>query len=539
MGGGLRVIGSATLLGGLIVTNGIQTDTLTSIGLVSVGADLSVANSSVINKNLSVGLDTTLSGALGVSKLATLGNGLCVTGSIQTDTMITSGDVSIGGNLNIAGAYNPTTISTNDLIVNDIRNSTASTNGAAVIVGGLGVGLDTNLGGALTVTKLATFSNGSNVIGGIEIDTLSSSGNVSVGGDLSLMGVFKPTTISTGSLVVTDNTNSLSPTSGAAVIAGGLGIGLDTYLGGTLHVVGVTNLEDGVFISGTAQSDSLTITTSLNNTGSTTITELNATNGSFSGMLDVTGISTLAALTATNVDLSGGLTVSANTSLNDLAAATGSFSNTLDVGGSTTLTCLSATNSSFSGTLDVVGVSTLKALTTTSISVTDNTTSTSPITGSLIVTGGAGLGGDVYIGNALVVTGISTLTDVSATNGSFSGTLGVVGATTLMGLNAVNGNFSGTLGGTATLQATNSGFIEINTNYNVNDLAQILFDGSSGFNTSNYGTGYSKKSLKSSLTSWIYGTKIFSLWDNDRPSKSEFFLWDLSPIQRSLYRCDR
>lgn len=62
---------------------------------------------------------------------------------------------------------------------------------------------------------------------------------------------------------------------------------------------------------------------------------------------------------------------------------------------------------------------------------------------------------DVFIGDALSVTGASTLAAVGATNGTFSGTLGVTGATTLAAVSATSGTFSSTLGvsGATTLAA--------------------------------------------------------------------------------------
>jgi fibronectin-binding autotransporter adhesin len=63
------------------------------------------------------------------------------------------------------------------------------------------------------------------------------------------------------------------------------------------------------------------------------------------------------------------------------------------------------------------------------------------------------------LSGTLGVSGASTLAGLSATTGSFSSTLGVTGATTLAGLSAITGSFSSTLGvtGAATFGSTLGG----------------------------------------------------------------------------------
>ncbi len=92
------------------------------------------------------------------------------------------------------------------------------------------------------------------------------------------------------------------------------------------------------------------------------------------------------------------------------------------------------------------------------LKITTSTNSTGTNSGALIVTGGVGIGKDLYAGGDLYIVGTSTLGVVNATSGTFSGTLGVTGTTTLGVLNATSGTFSGTLGvtGTSTLGVLNA-----------------------------------------------------------------------------------
>ena len=205
-----------------------------------------------------------------------------------------------------------------------------------------------------------------------------------------------------GALTITDTTNSTSDTTGAVKVAGGLGVELNTNLGGTLDVTGestlasatVSDLTSGrVVLAGT--SGAIEDSTNLTFDGST----LTVTGDVDTSTLQTSGEATLASATVS--DLTSGRVVLAGTSgaLEDSTNLT--FDGTsLTVTGDATITT----------TLDVNG----------QVNLNDTTQSTNATTGALIVDGGAGIAKDLNVGGNVVVTGDftvnGTLTSVNSTD---------------------------------------------------------------------------------------------------------------------------
>ena len=79
--------------------------------------------------------------------------------------------------------------------------------------------------------------------------------------------------------------------------------------------------------------------------------------------------------------------------------------------------------------------------TITSINISGTTSATSTTTGALIVAGGAGIGGSMYVGGGLSVTGIITLTNTTVSASTTTGALTVTGGAGIGG----NLNIGGTL----------------------------------------------------------------------------------------------
>ena len=316
-------------------------------------------------------------------------------------------------------------------------------------------------------------------------------------------GVFR-----TGTILLENTTAATSTTTGTLVVAGGVGIGGRIYVGGTSTFINVINAASATF-SGT-----------LGVTGTTTLRVLNATSATFSGTLGVTGTSVLNGLQATNIIASGILGVTGTsilaglTTVTNTTAATSTNTGALQVRGGVGIGgALYAQQTSYingsqiitTATLGSYGVSTITAgtdtvvsastgsvviwntstlqsitnrgsTTTNQIVITNTSTATSTQSGALQVVGGAGIGGNLYVGGISVlagvqstnivasgtlgVTGTTTLGLLNAGSATFSGTLGVTGTTTLGVLNATSATFSGTLGVTGTsvlagVQATN------------------------------------------------------------------------------------
>ena len=91
--GSLNVTNNAAVGGGLNVTGGTTTDTLTVTGNSNIQGDLTVTG------------DSKLNGKLEVTDKATLKGGLNVAGGTTTDTLTVTGDSKLNGNLEVDGTF--------------------------------------------------------------------------------------------------------------------------------------------------------------------------------------------------------------------------------------------------------------------------------------------------------------------------------------------------------------------------------------------------------------------------------------------------
>ena len=149
----------------------------------------------------------------------------------NTGSVVVLGGQGIQGNLFIGGITN----------IHSSATSISTDTGALVVGGGVGVGGsifaggDGNFGGTLIVGSTAT-----------------------VGGSISVAG----TSTFTGIAKVRDNTQAYSTGSGAFIVEGGVGIGNDLWVGGTIHgkieISSVTNI--------TTNADNIRVTSTLTDT---------------------------------------------------------------------------------------------------------------------------------------------------------------------------------------------------------------------------------------------------------------------------------
>ena len=350
-------------------------------------------------------------------KFATLATGVVVTGDTGTDT------------LTVGGGYGST--------------------GLAIAATG---NIQTN--GTLTVDGLATLN------AGIAVDTnkftvADTSGNVSTAGTLGVTGISTLGIINVSGLasldagIDVDGAFTVADTSGNVVTSGTLGVtGVSTL--GIINASGLASLDAGIDVDG-----AFTVSNSSGNIAT-------------SGTLGVTGVSTLGIINASGLaSLNGGIAVDANFTVNGTSGAT-VIGSTLNVTGTSTLVAINASGlASLDGginvnddfTVDVngnvVGVaSTFSGLTSADGGIDVNsakftvaatgatviaatTESTSSTTGALKVGGGAGIAGDLFVGENVDITG-NLVVDGTATfagNGNFTvnnsivTTLSVVGDT--------------------------------------------------------------------------------------------------------------
>ena len=215
----------------------------------------------------------TVTGGVGVGDSVYIGNNLSVTNRIYDSNGKSgnSGDVLVSqGNKIIWTTYpfgGTSTVVTsayiNSATIAGTVNATSTSTGALRVGGGVGIGLDLWVNGLITGTNiyskaLAVANSGTFntvVINGTTASTTSTNGalivkgGVGIGGDLHVQGTVyatvltvQNTTITSVSTVVddvfriTNTTNSTSTVTGAMTIAGGVGVGRDILSGGQIYV---------------------------------------------------------------------------------------------------------------------------------------------------------------------------------------------------------------------------------------------------------------------------------------------------------------
>ena len=312
--------------------------------------------------------------------------------------------------------------------------STSTSTGALVVSGGVGItgnafiGGNTVVGGNLFVSGTTSFAAGTISGAAITASTIPSGKFVTgaiVTADIAnssitaakitlgtITGNLLASTLTTsGTIASTNSTASTSTTTGALVVSGGAGIGGNVYVGGNIIMTNVNNnstrfgylaLNANTGSSNTGFGASALTTNSGNNNTAIGSSALTANTGSSNtGVGYFAGGSISTGINNTVIGSSAGganLTISGNITL---------------LGANTNLSATTWTGSTAIGHDAQITASNQIVMGTASeyVSITGTTASTSISTGALIVSGGAGIGGNVYVGGAIKISS----TTVSAT----------------------------------------------------------------------------------------------------------------------------
>jgi hypothetical protein len=216
-------------------------------------------------------------------------------------------------------------------------------------------------------------------------------------------------------LKLLQTTASSSTTTGALVVAGGVGIAGATHLGSTLNVTGNTVIGANKLTVDSATGNTA-IAGTLGVTGATTL----------SSTLGVTGATTLSSTLA----VTGATTLSSTLSLSDdLTINTNKFTVDAQTGNTTIAGTLNVTGGiGFSGALDVGGNFSVATNKFTVASATGNTA----VAGTLNVTGASTLD-SATVTNNLTVSGVLYSDDITSTNISVAGNATITGNLTVQG----------------------------------------------------------------------------------------------------------
>jgi len=205
----------------------------------------------------------------------------------------------------------------------------------------------------------------------------------------------------TNSLIVTTSTQSTSSTTGAVVVTGGVGIG------GNLNVAG--NLS--VSTAGTAAGG-----------GSINAGTINATSGTFS-ILTVTSSTVSRSPTTGALVVKGGLGVGGNLWIGGslyagggLVLTTASFNDSLSAGPDISITQVGGNVLRISNTSTLQTVTSRGNTTTNRVLFLNTTNSTSTTTGAITITGGVGIGRDLFVGGNVYAANLMLVAAMFASN---------------------------------------------------------------------------------------------------------------------------
>jgi hypothetical protein len=429
---------------------------------VGVGGSINVANTSYINNSrILIASDlendtfftsttdsfSTITGALvvtggvGIGKTLNVGSSatilstLASTATVQDNALYVAGGVGIAKSLYVTGPaiFNDNVIFAGTATYIYSTNTVYTDNfiDLHVPAGSIGINHDWGVDDGQDIGFVLHYYKGStdkNAFLGLANDTGylewyndgTEVGNVFTG---TSYGTFK-----TGSILLVDTTASISTSTGALIVRGGVGIGGALYVRQTSYVAGseiVTTSTINLYANQTSIFAG-TDTAVSSNTGNITVW-----NTSTLQTVTGRGASTNVALSFTNVTsatstTTGALTVTGGVGIQGSLYAGTIYSNGYQVlttaGGSSFVSSVSAGTdisvSTTTGAVIVSNTSTLQtvtsrgATTNVAVSITNSTASASTTTGALQVAGGVGVGGSVYVGNRVGFVNASNVSRV-------------------------------------------------------------------------------------------------------------------------------
>ncbi len=360
-------------------------------GVVNAGGAL-VAQSINSNTNV-VGVNLQSTGAASVASLVSNG---AVSGTTGTFT-----GALYGASFNTAGTATVAALVSNGAVSGTTGTFTGALYGAAF-----------NTAGTATVASLV--SNGA-ITGTTITGTTGTFTSIQNSGQDRSTEIVSNTWIhATQNLTVASSNASTTTGTGAAVITGGVGIGGRLNVGGSAWFAGVVN-AGGALIAQSINSNTNVVGVNLQSTGQASVASL-VSNGAVSG---TTGVFSTSLYSAT-FNTAGTATVAALVSNGAVSGTTGVFSTSLysatfNTAGTATVAALvsngavtgttitgttgtftSIQNSGLTRVANVVSNTWIHA--TQNLTVASSNASTTTGTGALVITGGAGIGGNVNAG---------------------------------------------------------------------------------------------------------------------------------------------
>lgn len=389
------------------VQNGIY---VVDIGAWTRSSDMAAGSSA---SGSAVGINAgTVNGGSGYTCTNSPGSGLVGTNPLTFVRFITIETILAGNGLTkVVNTLNVNVDnSTIEISSNNLGVKALGITGSQIAAGAV---TDAKITGPISISKLASNSvtiNTSSGITGGAIVQLGSSLTLSV--DSTVLRTTGSQTKTTGTLTISDTTQSTSTTSGCLVLSGGLGVVRNITCGSIVSAIGGVTDGTAVMALGNLSSVGTIGCTTINNTGVITTdtlsgTTVNSTNVTCTNLAatNLTGL--------TNLTLTG--TMSAGTITDGIASMSGGILSSL--------TSLSATNITASSNVSssTINTGTFTATGTVSGSVVNGTSGTITTLGSTQLTVGSSILTNGRLTNLATPTGSGDATNKAYVDGLIQG----------------------------------------------------------------------------------------------------------------------
>jgi hypothetical protein len=421
----------------------------TTTNLITILNTLSVANDVLVSRDVNVTGNMTLAAmtATGIINLENVSDSI----NVLSGAVRIAGGLGVQGNIYAGAVYDQnarviTTATVNTFAVTELRAGTdtaVSTSTGVVYVWNTSTLQTVTDRGNSTTNKLVLLDESTSsltVVGGIIVGTTATvQQDLNVNNNLNVARSSNLSDVSiSGITTVTNVTDSDSVLTGSVQLAGGLGVQGNIYARAifddnarvvttaTIVGLGVTNISAG---TDTAVSTSTGVIVVWNTSTFQTVSDR--------GNTTTNAIFISNTLTVTDLNATNNLTVSTSATVGTLYANNTSYVNNAEIVTTATIAGVSVTKltagtdtviSTSTGEVTIWNNSTLQSVTlrgsTTdqAIRITNATPSGSYAEGALVVDGGVGLAGDLYVGRSayitgnLVVLGTQTIVDSTSTS---------------------------------------------------------------------------------------------------------------------------
>lgn len=355
-----------------------------------------------------------------------------------TDTAISTstGDVTVWNTSTLQTVTNRGNTTTNLIKILSNTPSSSTATGALQVTGGVGIGGDAWVGGNLYVNGSAVVTQGTlgqqgvvAISAGTDTAVSTSTGNVTVWNTSTLQSITNRGNTTTNAISITNDTSSTNFQSGALLVTGGVGIGNNLYVQGTISASGgFLGLNPASIFQNTS---SVTVL----DTGSVrqvTVTVANNTNTVFldtstNFYTDVKILSATGSTGTTNGALvvAGGVGISGNTYINGTSyikgaeilttATVGTYSVNKIIAGTDTAAVLTGTTVYIWNTSTLQTITSRGSSTNQVITITNQTDTGGTGSGALVVGGGVGIAKNLYVGGDTTLVGNLTVLGTQTT----------------------------------------------------------------------------------------------------------------------------